>query len=48
MRRSNVTLRLQSSLLEEAKRVAEKEGVAPTIIFANEQNAVMSRERNAC
>jgi hypothetical protein len=28
MRRSNVALRLQSSLLEEAKRVAEKEGVA--------------------
>ena len=28
MRRSNVTLRLQTSLLEEAKRVAEAEGVA--------------------
>ena len=28
MRRSNVALRLQSSLLEEAKRVAESEGVA--------------------
>jgi hypothetical protein len=28
MRRSNVALRLQNSLLEEAKRVAEKEGVA--------------------
>jgi len=28
MRRSNVALRLQSSLLDEAKRVAEKEGVA--------------------
>ena len=28
MRRSNVALRLQSSLLEEAKRVAEAEGVA--------------------
>lgn len=28
MRRSNVALRLQTSLLEEAKRVAETEGVA--------------------
>jgi hypothetical protein len=28
MRRSNVALRLQNSLLDEAKRVAEKEGVA--------------------
>jgi hypothetical protein len=28
MRRSNVALRLQASLLEEAKRVAEGEGVA--------------------
>ena len=28
MRRSNVALRLQSSLLEEAKRVSEAEGVA--------------------
>ena len=28
MRRSNVALRLQVSLLEEAKRVAESEGVA--------------------
>ena len=28
MRRSNVALRLQASLLEEAKRVAESEGVA--------------------
>jgi hypothetical protein len=28
MRRSNVALRLQASLLEEAKRVAEAEGVA--------------------
>jgi hypothetical protein len=28
MRRSNVALRLQPSLLEEAKRVAESEGVA--------------------
>jgi hypothetical protein len=28
MRRSNVALRLQTSLLEEAKRVAESEGVA--------------------
>ncbi len=28
MRRSNVALRLQRSLLEEAKRVAESEGVA--------------------
>ena len=28
MRRSNVALRLQSSLLEEARRVAETEGVA--------------------
>ena len=28
MRRSNVTLRLQTSLLEEAKRVSETEGVA--------------------
>ncbi len=28
MRRSNVALRLQTSLLEEAKRVAEAEGVA--------------------
>ena len=28
MRRSNVSLRLQPSLLEEAKRVAEAEGVA--------------------
>ncbi len=28
MRRSNVALRLQASLLEEAKRVARKEGVA--------------------
>jgi hypothetical protein len=28
MRRSNVALRLQTSLLEEAKRVAEGEGVA--------------------
>ncbi len=28
MRRSNVALRLQSSLLEEARRVAESEGVA--------------------
>ena len=28
MRRSNVSLRLQTSLLEEAKRVAESEGVA--------------------
>ena len=28
MRRSNVALRLQSSLLEEARRVAEHEGVA--------------------
>ncbi len=28
MRRSNVSLRLQASLLEEAKRVAESEGVA--------------------
>ena len=28
MRRSNVALRLQESLLEEAKRVAESEGVA--------------------
>jgi hypothetical protein len=28
MRRSNVALRLQSSLFEEARRVAEKEGVA--------------------
>ena len=28
MRRSNVALRLQSSLLEEAKRVAGSEGVA--------------------
>jgi hypothetical protein len=28
MRRSNVALRLQESLLEEAKRVAEAEGVA--------------------
>lgn len=28
MRRSNVALRLQTSLLEEAKRVADSEGVA--------------------
>ena len=28
MRRSNVALRLQASLLEEARRVSEKEGVA--------------------
>lgn len=28
MRRSNVALRLQTSLLEEAKRVAKSEGVA--------------------
>jgi hypothetical protein len=28
MRRSNVALRLQSSLLEEARRVSQKEGVA--------------------
>ena len=28
MRKSNVALRLQTSLLEEAKRVAESEGVA--------------------
>jgi len=28
MRRSNVALRLQTSLFEEAKRVAESEGVA--------------------
>ena len=28
MRRSNVALRLQSSLLDEARRVAESEGVA--------------------
>lgn len=28
MRRSNVALRLQASLLEEARRVAESEGVA--------------------
>lgn len=28
MRRNNVALRLQTSLLEEAKRVAESEGVA--------------------
>lgn len=28
MRRSNVALRLQSSLLEEARRVSESEGVA--------------------
>ena len=28
MRRSNVALRLQESLLEEARRVAESEGVA--------------------
>ena len=28
MRRSNVALRLQASLLEEAKRVADSEGVA--------------------
>ena len=28
MRRSNVALRLQSSLLEEARRVSEAEGVA--------------------
>jgi hypothetical protein len=28
MRRSNVALRLETSLLEEAKRVAESEGVA--------------------
>jgi hypothetical protein len=28
MRRSNVSLRLQESLLQEARRVAEKEGVA--------------------
>jgi hypothetical protein len=28
MRRSNVALRLQTSLLEEARRVAEGEGVA--------------------
>ena len=28
MRRSNVALRLQNSLLEEARRVAESEGVA--------------------
>jgi hypothetical protein len=28
MRRSNVSFRLQTSLLEEAKRVAESEGVA--------------------
>jgi hypothetical protein len=28
MRRSNVALRLQTSLLEEARRVAESEGVA--------------------
>jgi hypothetical protein len=28
MRRSNVALRLQTSLLEEAKRVSESEGVA--------------------
>jgi hypothetical protein len=28
MRRSNFALRLQSSLLEEARRVAEREGVA--------------------
>lgn len=28
MRRSNVALRLQTSLLEEAKRLAESEGVA--------------------
>ena len=28
MRRSNVALRLQASLLEEAKRVADAEGVA--------------------
>lgn len=28
MRRSNVALRLQASLLEEAKRVSEAEGVA--------------------
>lgn len=28
MRRSNVALRLQTSLLDEARRVAEKEGVA--------------------
>ncbi len=28
MRRSNVALRLQASLLEEARRVAENEGVA--------------------
>ena len=30
MRRSNFTLRLQSSLLEEARKVAELEGVAHT------------------
>jgi hypothetical protein len=28
MRRSNVSLRLQTSLLEEARRVSEAEGVA--------------------
>lgn len=28
MRRSNVALRLQAALLDEARRVAEKEGVA--------------------
>ncbi len=28
MRKTNLTLRLQTSLLEEAKRVAESEGVA--------------------
>jgi predicted HicB family RNase H-like nuclease len=56
MRRSNVALRLQSSLFEEARRVAEKEGVALNqfinVAVAEKLSALCTeeyfRERSAC
>jgi hypothetical protein len=46
MRRSNVALRLQASLLEEARRVSDTEGVSyrpcgPRIISLNVQQRAM-------
>ena len=52
MRRSNVALRLQESLLDEARRVAESEGVAlnqfVNVAVAEKLSALRAEEYFAC
>ena len=52
MRRSNVALRLQESILEEARRVSETEGVALNqfinVAVAEKLSALRTEEYSAC